>query len=147
MSSAAPAPGHGGCGRFARGGPDGLCLDGFDRSGPDRTTRPAGTTGAAEGERTHGSHTFRRGARTRAGSGTAAVAAAALAAALPLTGCSTSDDEGKNAAPIDQRSRSTGPYGINPDGGAAGRIAAYTEGGDGRNAELIKKIAFQPVGE
>jgi endoglucanase len=77
----------------------------------------------------------------RAGAG--AVAAGAV---LLLVGCSS--DDGKDRRPaVSQQPKGNNPYWVNPDGNAAKQVAAFRNDGDDKNAELIKKIADQPVGE
>ncbi|MFE7773090.1 glycoside hydrolase family 6 protein [Streptomyces sp. NPDC057445] len=73
--------------------------------------------------------------------------AAAAAAALLLAGCSSSDDDGDKHPPMAQQPKGTDPFWVNPDGKAAQQVASYLDGDDDKNAELIKKIAEQPVGE
>ncbi|MFD7444652.1 glycoside hydrolase family 6 protein [Streptomyces sp. NPDC059909] len=79
--------------------------------------------------------------------------AAAAGAALLLAGCSSSDGDGDaggggdNRASIAQQPKGTDPFWVNPDGKAAKQVASYLDGGDGKSAELIRKIAEQPVGE
>ncbi|WP_351237270.1 glycoside hydrolase family 6 protein [Streptomyces sp. NPDC002133] len=78
--------------------------------------------------------------------------AAAAGAALLLAGCSSSDGDGSagggdNRASIAQQPKGTDPFWVNPDGKAARQIASYLDEGDDKNAELIRKIAEQPVGE
>lgn len=79
------------------------------------------------------------GRRTRAW----AVAAGAV---LLLASCSSDDGKGGKPA-VTQQSKDNDPYWVNPDGNAARQVAAYRKDGDDKNAELIKKIADQPVGE
>ncbi|MGW2559091.1 glycoside hydrolase family 6 protein [Streptomyces sp. NPDC001514] len=77
--------------------------------------------------------------------------AAAAGAALLLAGCSSADGDGDgggdNRASIAQQPKGTDPFWVNPDGKAARQVASYLDGGDDKNAELIRKIAEQPVGE
>ncbi|WP_327122346.1 glycoside hydrolase family 6 protein [Streptomyces sp. NBC_01341] len=70
-------------------------------------------------------------------------------ALLLLAGCSSSDGgAGKNpAATADQRPRGDGPYWVNPEGSAARQAAAYAKDGEPGDAELIRRIAEQPVAE
>jgi endoglucanase len=86
------------------------------------------------------------GRRARTGAGLAAAGAVLLAA-----GCSSGGDgDGgdKDAGPVvGQQPKARAPYWVNPDSKAAGQVAAYREKGETENAELIKKIAEQPVGE
>ncbi|MFF3245012.1 glycoside hydrolase family 6 protein [Streptomyces sp. NPDC002870] len=79
------------------------------------------------------------GRRTRAW----AVAAGAV---LLLASCSSDDGKGGKPA-VTQQPKDNDPYWVNPDGNAARQVAAYRKDGDDKNAELIKKIADQPVGE
>ncbi|MEU5654678.1 glycoside hydrolase family 6 protein [Streptomyces sp. NPDC047737] len=81
-------------------------------------------------------------------------AVAGLGAVLLLGGCSSSEgggtpgDEDKGApAAVGRQPESGGPYWVDPDGNAARQVAAYVKGGERENAELIRKIAEQPVGE
>ncbi|MFJ8883695.1 glycoside hydrolase family 6 protein [Streptomyces sp. NPDC102402] len=81
-----------------------------------------------------------------------ASAAVGTGAVLLLAGCSTSDDSsdggGKDApAAVGQRPKGDDPYWVNPDGNAARQVAAYAKDGEEAKAELIRKIAEQPVGE
>lgn len=73
-------------------------------------------------------------------------AAVAAGTALLLAGCSSSDSDGEKPA-VQQQPKAKDPFWVNPDGNAAKQVAAYLEDGDAKNAELIKKIAGQPVGE
>ncbi|MBX7546591.1 glycoside hydrolase family 6 protein [Streptomyces sp. NPDC004232] len=77
--------------------------------------------------------------------------AAVLGAALLLAGCSSGGGGGdKNAgdgARITQQPKSADPFWVNPDGTAARQLAAYTKAGRTSDAEQIRKIAEQPVGE
>ncbi|MET7367975.1 glycoside hydrolase family 6 protein [Streptomyces sp. NPDC005566] len=97
----------------------------------------------------YGSCTGRSDVRTRARTtGLRAGTAAAIGAVLLLAGCSSSDDGNKGApAAVDQQPKGTDPYWVNPDGNAAKQVASYAEDGDKKNADLIRKIAEQPVGE
>ncbi|MEV3928380.1 MULTISPECIES: glycoside hydrolase family 6 protein [unclassified Streptomyces] len=84
--------------------------------------------------------------------GLRAGAAAATGAVLLLAGCSASDgssDGGGKGAPatVGQRPKGDAPYWVNPDGNAARQVAAYVQDGEKANAELIRRIAEQPVGE
>ncbi|MEV5161218.1 glycoside hydrolase family 6 protein [Streptomyces sp. NPDC053728] len=88
------------------------------------------------------------GSRTGPRAGTAA----ATGAVLLLAGCSASDgpsDGGGKGAPatVGQRPKGDAPYWVNPDGNAARQVAAYVQDGEKANAELIRRIAEQPVGE
>ncbi|MFD8617490.1 MULTISPECIES: glycoside hydrolase family 6 protein [Streptomyces] len=77
----------------------------------------------------------------------AAGTAAALCAALLLSGCS-GDDGGADGSPVvGQRPKAKDPYWVNPDGTAARQVAAYEKVGDQEKADLIRKIAEQPAGE
>ncbi|WP_405390612.1 glycoside hydrolase family 6 protein [Streptomyces sp. NBC_01102] len=86
----------------------------------------------------YGSHT---GSMTRA--------AAGIGAALLLAGCSFDGDGGgeKDAPAVGQQPGRGDPYWVNPDGNAARQVAAYTRDGEKADADLIRKIAEQPVGE
>ncbi|MER7819073.1 glycoside hydrolase family 6 protein [Streptomyces sp. NPDC096153] len=77
--------------------------------------------------------------------GRARWAAAAMGAALLMAGCSSSDGDGDK--PTAQQPKATDPYWVNPEGNAAKQVASYLDEGDSANADLIKKIAAQPVGE
>ncbi|MFC8590796.1 glycoside hydrolase family 6 protein [Streptomyces atroolivaceus] len=95
--------------------------------------------------------------------GPRAGAAAAAVAVLLLAGCSSSGDGssdggakvggakggGEKDAPAaaGQQPEGTAPFWVNPEGNAARQVAAYAEDGEKENAELIRKIAEQPVGE
>lgn len=73
--------------------------------------------------------------------------AAAGATVLP-TGCSSvGDDGGENPTAIGRQLSGGGPYRVGPEGNAARQVAACTEHGDDGNADLIRKVARQPVGE
>ncbi len=97
----------------------------------------------------YGSYTGRSRTRRRAAGLRTTGTAAALGAALLLAGCSGDGDGGdKDSAPaVEQQPKDKDPYWVNPDGNAARQVAAYGKDGDEKNAELIRKIAQQPVGE
>ncbi|AXG82496.1 glycoside hydrolase family 6 protein [Streptomyces paludis] len=88
--------------------------------------------------------------RVRAG-GFVRTAMAATGVVLLVAGCSSKEDgeaDGKKKAPpVSQQPKAVDPFWVNPDGNAARQVAAYVGKGDDENAELIKKIAEQPVGE
>ncbi|MGV4986600.1 glycoside hydrolase family 6 protein [Streptomyces sp. NRAIS4] len=86
-----------------------------------------------------------RGARSSA----RASAAVVLGAALVLAGCSSGggDEHGDAGARITQQPKAADPFWVNPDGTAARQLTAYTKSGDKTNAEQIRKIAEQPMGE
>ncbi|MFF3684913.1 glycoside hydrolase family 6 protein [Streptomyces sp. NBC_00390] len=71
---------------------------------------------------------------------------AATGAVLLLAGCSSGDDGDKQPT-MSQQPKAQDPYWVNPDGKAAQQVAAYREDGAEKNADLIMKIAEQPVGE
>jgi endoglucanase len=79
--------------------------------------------------------------------------AGALLSLATLTGCfGASEGPKKNdhAAPParqKQRPKATVPYWVNPDGSAAKQVAAYRKKGEDADAQLIQKIAEQPVAE
>ena len=74
------------------------------------------------------------------------MAVTGAAVLLLLGGCSSDDgNDGKPA--VSQQPKESDPYWVNPDGSAAKQVAAYLKDGDDKNAELLKKIASQPVGE
>ncbi|WP_112491394.1 glycoside hydrolase family 6 protein [Streptomyces bacillaris] len=74
--------------------------------------------------------------------------AAAVCAALLLTGCAGGDGGGSEGAPaIGQQPEEKDPYWVNPQGSAARQVAAYEKDGDREKADLIRKIAEQPMGE
>ncbi|HET6859499.1 MAG TPA: glycoside hydrolase family 6 protein [Streptomyces sp.] len=90
----------------------------------------------------YGSYSGRR----RVGVRMAAVAAAGTA--LLLTGCSSSDgDGGSKREPVKQQPKDDDPYWVNPEGNAAEQVSAYAKDGEDEKADLIRKIAEQPVGE
>jgi endoglucanase len=75
-------------------------------------------------------------------------AVAAAGAMVLLAGCSSAGgDRDKNPAVIGRQPTGGDPYWVNPDGNAARQVAAYTKDGNDKNADLIRKIARQPVGE
>ncbi|MFI1353286.1 glycoside hydrolase family 6 protein [Streptomyces sp. NPDC020898] len=80
--------------------------------------------------------------------------AAALGAALLLTGCSSSSgkEEGdepakESEALITQQPKGSNPFWVNPDGNAAAQVATYAKSDKDPDAEQIRKIAEQPTGE
>ncbi|KOT44742.1 endoglucanase [Streptomyces caelestis] len=76
--------------------------------------------------------------------------AVVLGAALLVTGCSSSDgagDEPDAGAGITQQPKESGPFWVNPDGNAARQVARLVEDGEKEQADQIRKIAQQPVGE
>jgi endoglucanase len=82
--------------------------------------------------------------------GTAGMAGTAvLGAVLLLAGCTSGNDSdgGTDAGPVSQQPKAADPYWVNPDGKAARQVATYTSKGDDKNAELIRRIAAQPMGE
>ncbi|MER6030376.1 glycoside hydrolase family 6 protein [Streptomyces sp. NPDC001851] len=90
-----------------------------------------------------------RGARSSA----RASAVVALGAALLLAGCSSGSGAGGGAgngdpaARVTQQPKAADPFWVNPDGTAARQLAAYAKSGKKSEAEQIRKIAEQPVGE
>ncbi len=74
-------------------------------------------------------------------------AATAGAAVLLLAGCSSDDGKNDDGPAIAQQPKETDPYWVNPEGKAAKQAAAYRKDGDDEKAQLIGKIAGQPVGE
>ncbi|MFE0175700.1 glycoside hydrolase family 6 protein [Streptomyces sp. NPDC059002] len=70
-------------------------------------------------------------------------------AALLLSGCFSSgdDDSEKSSPPVKQQPKGEDPYWVNPDGNAAKQVASYDKDGKKDDAELIRKIAEQPVAE
>ncbi|MFG2355926.1 glycoside hydrolase family 6 protein [Streptomyces sp. NPDC048521] len=87
--------------------------------------------------------------RVARSSGRARAAAAVLGAALLVAGCSSEDGDGEPdpAARITQQPKSADPFWVNPDGTAARQAAALAKAGRKAEAEQIRKIAEQPVGE
>lgn len=81
--------------------------------------------------------------------------AAAVCAALLLAGCSGGGDGGRDGdggtdggpAVVGQQPEAKDPYWVDPDGTAARQVATYEKDGDQEKADLIRKIAEQPVGE
>lgn len=97
---------------------------------------------------------YRRNPGRRSGRTVARLGAAVAAASVVLvSGCSSGGDDGgdSGAQPrIGQRPKADDPYWVNPDGSAARQVAAYgTKDTDesAKNADLIRKIADQPVAE
>ncbi|MFF5155562.1 glycoside hydrolase family 6 protein [Streptomyces sp. NPDC000348] len=77
-------------------------------------------------------------------------AAVALGAALLVTGCSSADDEGDEpdaGAGITQQPKESDPFWVNPDGTAARQVARLVKDGRKAEADRIRRIAQQPVGE
>ncbi|MFJ8647043.1 glycoside hydrolase family 6 protein [Streptomyces sp. NPDC093546] len=77
-------------------------------------------------------------------------AAVGAVAALLLAGCSSSDggEQPQGAAPaIGQQPKGISPFWVNPEGKAAQAFGSRLRDGDTKNAELLKKIAAQPVGQ
>ncbi|MFI1013248.1 glycoside hydrolase family 6 protein [Streptomyces sp. NPDC020965] len=74
-----------------------------------------------------------------------AMAGAAGAAVLLLSGCSSDGDDRKPG--VGQQPRDTDPYWVNPEGNAARQVDAYRADGDDEKAGLIERIASQPVAE
>ncbi|MBW5424007.1 endoglucanase [Streptomyces sp. BG9H] len=70
-------------------------------------------------------------------------------AALLLSGCSSGGDpEGETSGtPVKQQPKKEDPYWVNPEGNAAKQVAAYEKDGEKDDAELVRKIAEQPVAE
>lgn len=76
--------------------------------------------------------------------------AVVLGAALLITGCSSSDgggDEPDAGAGITQQPKESDPFWVNPDGNAARQVAQLMKDGKKAQADQIRKIAQQPVGE
>ncbi|MFF8640245.1 glycoside hydrolase family 6 protein [Streptomyces sp. NPDC015345] len=91
---------------------------------------------------------------TRRGHGLAArgvrTGVALAGAALLLSACSSSggDPEDKSSGrPPEQQPKSKDPYWVNPEGTAAKQVASYEKDGKKDEAELIRRIAEQPVSE
>ncbi|MFD9498929.1 glycoside hydrolase family 6 protein [Streptomyces sp. NPDC060035] len=97
----------------------------------------------------YGSCTGRSVAHARAtATGLRVGTAAAIGAVLLLAGCSSSDDGAKDVpTAVDQQPKKDDPFWVNPDGNAAKQVVSYVQDGDDKNADLIRKIAEQPVGE
>lgn len=83
--------------------------------------------------------------------GCAVIAAGALAALLGgcLTTAKRSEGEGGDASSIRSRSASTrgAPFWVNPDSSAARQVRAWRQQGRQQDAELLERIANQPVAE
>ncbi|MFC9885606.1 glycoside hydrolase family 6 protein [Streptomyces pilosus] len=80
--------------------------------------------------------------------------AAVLGAALLVTGCSSGDGDGDGddrgeaaGAVVTQQPKETDPFWVNPDGLSARKVAELRGDGKKAEAEQIRKIAEQPVGE
>ncbi|MFE3324620.1 glycoside hydrolase family 6 protein [Streptomyces sp. NPDC059176] len=73
-------------------------------------------------------------------------AAVVAGAALLVAGCSSSGSDGEKPT-VKQQPKAKDPFWVNPEGNAAKQVSAYLEDGNSKNADLIKKIAEQPVGE
>ncbi|MGI5355403.1 glycoside hydrolase family 6 protein [Streptomyces sp. CA-252508] len=86
-------------------------------------------------------------ARVRA----ATVGAVGAVAALLLAGCTSPDAGGgekTEAVPgVSQQPKATDPFWVNPGSKAAQQVASYLRDGKKEDADLIRKIASQPVGE
>ncbi|MFG3123408.1 glycoside hydrolase family 6 protein [Streptomyces sp. NPDC048201] len=76
--------------------------------------------------------------------GRVGASAVLLGVALLAAGCS-SGSEGAGGTPLTRRPASA--YWVNPDGNAARQVAAYEKAGRKAEAERIRRIAEQPVGE
>ncbi|MFI9238327.1 glycoside hydrolase family 6 protein [Streptomyces sp. NPDC053079] len=97
----------------------------------------------------YGSNT---GPRRRSRRALARTAAAGVLLLLAVAGCSSSDDEPKKAAPSaptapSQQPKARSPFWVNPDGRAAREAARLHGKGQQGDAELLQKIASQPVAE
>ncbi|MEU7136807.1 glycoside hydrolase family 6 protein [Streptomyces sp. NPDC046261] len=96
----------------------------------------------------YGSNTgpTRRGRRAPA-----RTAVAGVLLLLAVAGCSSSDDRPKKSAPsafgTSQQPKARSPFWVNPDGTAAKEAARLRSKGKQSDAELIQKIASQPVAE
>ncbi|MBB4892218.1 endoglucanase [Streptomyces olivoverticillatus] len=89
---------------------------------------------------------------TRRVRGVLARAGAAAGVLLLLAGCSSSSDESRRtdtptATPPSQLPKTQSPFWVNPDGTAAKMAARLRQDGKKQDAELISKIAAQPVAE
>ncbi|MET9154603.1 glycoside hydrolase family 6 protein [Streptomyces griseoflavus] len=78
--------------------------------------------------------------------------AAVLGAALLVTGCSSGDGDGDGRgdaadAAVTQQPKETDPFWVNPDGLSVRKVAELQGDGKKAEAEQIRKIAEQPVGE
>ncbi|MDG4863157.1 glycoside hydrolase family 6 protein, partial [Streptomyces sp. T-3] len=74
--------------------------------------------------------------------------AVAVGAALLLAGCSDSgEDPDPPKTSGKQQPKGTDPYWVNPDGNAAKQVETFLADGKKDDAELIRKIAEQPVGQ
>ncbi|MEC4015181.1 glycoside hydrolase family 6 protein [Streptomyces sp. H27-D2] len=74
-------------------------------------------------------------------------AVSAVAALLALSGCFASSDDDPDAKAPAQQPKSKAPYWVNPDGNAAKQAAEYRKDKKPDEAELIDRIAAQPVAE
>ncbi|KLJ03733.1 glycoside hydrolase family 6 protein [Streptomyces sp. KE1] len=75
--------------------------------------------------------------------------AVAVGAALLLSGCSGSSDDGNDEAKpsVSQQPKGEDPYWVNPDGNAARQVAAFEDEGKKDEARLVRRIAEQPVAD
>lgn len=71
---------------------------------------------------------------------------AVAGAVLLLAGCTSGGGEDERPL-VGQRPKAEAPYWVNPEGRAAEQVAAYRAEGRARDAELITRIAEQPVAE
>ncbi|GHG70106.1 glycoside hydrolase family 6 protein [Streptomyces griseocarneus] len=90
----------------------------------------------------------RRARRARARAGTTA----GVLLLLAVAGCSSGDEaspkkEPPSVSPASQLPKSSSPFWVNPDGTAAKEAARLRQDGKKRDADLIQKIAGQPVAE